>query len=92
MVCITSNLGVMMLMMLQKFANAEINHTLLTYLTRYKEFGSADDMRRVVSLLHRQAVKAKAEGLFFNVGRLPARLISTHLYLPSHVGVNIRPF
>jgi hypothetical protein len=25
-------------------------------------------MRRVVGLLHRQAVKAKAEGLFFNVG------------------------
>jgi replication fork protection complex subunit Tof1/Swi1 len=24
-------------------------------------------MRRVVNLLHRQAVKAKAEGLFFNV-------------------------
>jgi hypothetical protein len=24
-------------------------------------------MRRVVSLLHRQAVKAKAEGLFFKV-------------------------
>jgi replication fork protection complex subunit Tof1/Swi1 len=58
-------------MALQKFANAEINHTLLTYLKRYKEFDSPDDMRRVVSLLHRQAVKAKAEGLFFNVGTAP---------------------
>ncbi|KXN83811.1 Topoisomerase 1-associated factor 1 [Leucoagaricus sp. SymC.cos] len=53
-----------------KFANAEINQTLLTYLARYKEFDTADNMRRVVSLLHRQAVKAKAEGLFFNVSTL----------------------
>ncbi|XP_006455122.1 hypothetical protein AGABI2DRAFT_75426 [Agaricus bisporus var. bisporus H97] len=53
-----------------KFANADINQTLLIYLTRYKEFESPDQMRRVVSLLHRQAVKAKAEGLFFNVSTL----------------------
>ena len=26
-------------------------------------------MKRVVSLLHRQAVRAKAEGIFFQVGR-----------------------
>ena len=50
----------------QKFANEDITHTLLVYLARFREL-SADNMKRVVSLLHRQAVKAKAEGLFFKV-------------------------
>ncbi|KAG6820075.1 hypothetical protein H0H93_005603 [Arthromyces matolae] len=53
-----------------KFAHADVTHTLLTYLARYKEFSSAENMRRVVSLLHRQAVRAKAEGLFFKVSTL----------------------
>ncbi|KAF8237621.1 timeless-domain-containing protein [Tricholoma matsutake] len=53
-----------------KFAHADITHTLLTYLTRYKEFTSSENMRRVVSLMHRQAVRAKAEGLFFKVSTL----------------------
>lgn len=52
---------------LQKFAHPEITETLLTYLARYKEFKSPENMRRVVSLMHRQAVKAKAEGLYFQV-------------------------
>ncbi|KAH9474545.1 Topoisomerase 1-associated factor 1 [Psilocybe cubensis] len=53
-----------------KFAQSEITHTLLTYLERYREFSSSENMRRVVSLLHRQAIKAKAEGLFFKVSTL----------------------
>ncbi|KAF8177653.1 timeless protein-domain-containing protein [Pholiota molesta] len=53
-----------------KFAQADIAHTLLVYLARYREFSSSENMRRVVSLLHRQAVKAKAEGLFFKVSTL----------------------
>ncbi|TFK28235.1 timeless-domain-containing protein [Coprinopsis marcescibilis] len=54
-----------------KFANIEITNTLLTYLARYKEFGaSPEKMKRVVNLLHRQAVRAKAEGLFFKVSTL----------------------
>ncbi|KAF8624656.1 hypothetical protein AX17_006987 [Amanita inopinata Kibby_2008] len=53
-----------------KLANAEITNTLLAYLARYKEFASSESMRRIVSLLHRQAVRAKAEGLFFNVSTL----------------------
>lgn len=53
-----------------KLANTEIANTLLTYLARYKEFENSECMRRVVSLLHRQAVRAKAEGLFFNVSTL----------------------
>ncbi|KAF9061339.1 timeless protein-domain-containing protein [Rhodocollybia butyracea] len=53
-----------------KFAHADITNTLLVYLARYKEFSSSEQMRRVVSLLHRQAVRAKAEGLFFKVSTL----------------------
>ncbi|KAL0580059.1 Topoisomerase 1-associated factor 1 [Marasmius crinis-equi] len=52
-----------------RFAHADITHTLLAYLSRYREF-SSDNMKRVVSLLHRQAVRAKAEGLFFQVSTL----------------------
>ncbi|EPQ50778.1 timeless-domain-containing protein [Gloeophyllum trabeum ATCC 11539] len=53
-----------------RFAHSEINHTLLAYLSRYKEYSSAEEMRRIVKLLHRQAVKAKAEGLFFQASTL----------------------
>ncbi|KAF8578836.1 timeless-domain-containing protein [Ramaria rubella] len=52
-----------------KFANEDIARTLLVYLSRFKEL-SEDNIKRVVSLLHRQAVKAKAEGLFFKVSTL----------------------
>ena len=51
----------------QKFAHPEITRTLLTYLSRYKEFDSPELMKRVANLIHRQAVKVKAEGLYFNV-------------------------
>ncbi|KAJ4477289.1 timeless protein-domain-containing protein [Lentinula aciculospora] len=53
-----------------KFAHADITHTLLVYLSRYKDFTNPEQMRRVVSLLHRQAVLAKAEGLFFKASTL----------------------
>ncbi|KAJ7151353.1 timeless protein-domain-containing protein [Mycena crocata] len=52
-----------------KFASAEITRALLLQLARFKELES-DALRRVVSLLHRVAVRAKAEGLFFNVSTL----------------------
>lgn len=51
----------------QKFAHSEITRTLLFYLSRYKEFDSPELMTRAVNLIHRQVVKAKAEGLYFNV-------------------------
>ena len=54
----------------QKFAHPEITQTLVIYLSRYEEFTSADQVKRIVNLMHRQAVKAKAEGLFFNVSTL----------------------
>lgn len=46
------------------------------YLARWKEFSSPENMKWVVNLLHRQAVKAKAEGLFFKVCLLITALIS----------------
>ena len=48
------------LLIFTKIANAEITRTLLTYLARYRDFASSENMRR-------QAVKAKAEDLFFKV-------------------------
>lgn len=51
----------------QKFAHEEITRTLLIYLSRHEEFASPEQLKRVVNLLHRQAVKAKAEGIFFKV-------------------------
>jgi replication fork protection complex subunit Tof1/Swi1 len=42
-------------------------NTLLTYLTRFQEFEDPDQMKRVVGLMHRQVVRAKAEGLYFRV-------------------------
>ncbi|KZW03785.1 timeless-domain-containing protein [Exidia glandulosa HHB12029] len=53
-----------------KFADEDINHTLLTYLAQYKSFDSPKSMNRVVKLLYRQAVSLKAEGLFFKVSTL----------------------
>ena len=51
----------------QKFAHSEVTRTLLAYLARYQDFTSPEQMKRVVGLMHRQAVKQKAEGLFFMV-------------------------
>ncbi|KAG1774500.1 hypothetical protein EV702DRAFT_1047664 [Suillus placidus] len=45
-----------------KFANSEITKTLLTYLSRYRYFDSPEFMKRAVNLIHRQVVKAKADG------------------------------
>ncbi|KAI0787003.1 timeless protein-domain-containing protein [Abortiporus biennis] len=56
-----------------RFAHSDITQTLLLYLSRYHEFdpsNASEKMKKVVSLLHRQGVKAKAEGLFFKVSTL----------------------
>ncbi|KAI4520868.1 timeless-domain-containing protein [Schizophyllum commune Loenen D] len=67
-----------------RFAHAEITHTLLTYLSRYKEFTSSEQMKRVTNLLHRQAVRVKAEGLFFKVSTLSLfqRILNDQRSLP----------
>jgi replication fork protection complex subunit Tof1/Swi1 len=54
----------------QKFADEDISRALLSYLGRYHDFESPEQMKRVIGLIHRQAIKAKAEGLFFKVSAL----------------------
>ncbi|THH17984.1 hypothetical protein EW146_g2907, partial [Bondarzewia mesenterica] len=53
-----------------KFAHPDITTSLLTYLARYQEFETSESMKRVVNLMHRQVVRAKAEGLYFQVSTL----------------------
>ncbi|ODO09506.1 topoisomerase 1-associated factor 1 [Cryptococcus amylolentus CBS 6273] len=51
----------------KRFATEAIVNTLLVYLERFLEFDSAEQVKRVVGLMHRQVVKTHAEGLFFKV-------------------------
>jgi replication fork protection complex subunit Tof1/Swi1 len=44
-------------------------NTLLAYLERFREFEDAEQFKCVVGLMHRQIIKAQAEGLYFKVGR-----------------------
>lgn len=53
----------------KKFASEGVSNTLLAYLQRYKELDN-DKLRRVVGMIHRQVVKAQAEGLYFQVSSL----------------------
>lgn len=53
----------------KKFASEGVCNTLLAYLQRYKELDN-DKLRRVVGMIHRQVVKAQAEGLYFQVSSL----------------------
>ncbi|KAL1947016.1 hypothetical protein VTO73DRAFT_13977 [Trametes versicolor] len=48
----------------QRFVHVDVTHTLLVYLARYKEFSGPEQMKRIVSMMHRQAVRRKAEGLY----------------------------
>ncbi|KAH9924971.1 timeless-domain-containing protein [Epithele typhae] len=54
----------------KRFVDADITTTFLAYLIRYPEYASSEQMKRVVSLMHRQVVKQKAEGLYFMVSTL----------------------
>ncbi len=47
-----------------------MTHTLLSYLAQYRTFEDALPFKRVVNLMHRQVVKAQAEGLYFTVSTL----------------------
>ncbi|KAG9047150.1 Topoisomerase 1-associated factor 1 [Tulasnella sp. UAMH 9824] len=68
-----------------RFANPEVNATLLQYLKRYEEFDSPEKMDWVVRLLFRQAVNAKAERLFFKVSTLDLfhRILKAEKTLPK---------
>jgi len=41
----------------------------MVHLESYKTYRSPEQMKRIVALMHRQAVKAKSEGLFYKVRR-----------------------
>ncbi|GAA5852706.1 hypothetical protein JCM8547_002595 [Rhodosporidiobolus lusitaniae] len=49
----------------QRFADESVLSTCMVYLESYKTFRSLEQMKRIVALMHRQAIKAKSEGLFF---------------------------
>ncbi|KAG8943281.1 Topoisomerase 1-associated factor 1 [Tulasnella sp. 424] len=68
-----------------RFANPDVNATLLQYLKRYEEFDSSEKMDWVVRLLFRQAVNAKAERLFFKVSTLDLfhRILKAEKTLPK---------
>lgn len=50
-----------------KFAREPVLNTLLVYLTGHREFKDPEQLKRVVRLLHRIAVNAKSDDLFFKV-------------------------
>ncbi|GAA5831127.1 hypothetical protein JCM3766R1_006246 [Sporobolomyces carnicolor] len=49
----------------QRFADEAVLATCMIYLESYKTFKSPEQMKRIVALMHRQAIKAKSEGLFY---------------------------
>lgn len=51
----------------QGFACEPVLQTCMVYLEGYKTFTDPEQMKRIVSLMHRQAIKAKTEALFFKV-------------------------
>lgn len=53
----------------QRFSSEAVSRTLLAYLARYSSFDDIEKVKRVVGLMHRQVVKAQAEGLYFKVRR-----------------------
>ncbi|OCF79113.1 topoisomerase 1-associated factor 1 [Kwoniella mangroviensis CBS 8886] len=54
----------------KRFASEPVTNTLLSYLSRFQEFDDPEQMKRVVGLMHRQVIKAQAEGLYFKVSTL----------------------
>ena len=57
----------------------------MTYLASYKTFNSEEQVKRIVSLMHRIAVKAKADGLFYKVSafNLFHRILEDRKRLPN---------
>ncbi|BGP23540.1 replication fork protection complex subunit Tof1/Swi1 [Rhodotorula toruloides] len=49
----------------QRFADDSVLSTCMIYLESYKTFRTPEQMKRIVALMHRQAIKAKSEGLFY---------------------------
>ncbi|KAI8459459.1 timeless protein-domain-containing protein [Phakopsora pachyrhizi] len=54
----------------QRFATDSITDTLMRYIRGYRDFSDSELMKRAVKLMHRQAVCAKSDGLFFKISTL----------------------
>ncbi|WWC91099.1 uncharacterized protein L201_006040 [Kwoniella dendrophila CBS 6074] len=54
----------------KRFASEPVTNTLLSYLARFQDFEDPEQMKRVVGLMHRQVIKAQAEGLYFKVSTM----------------------
>lgn len=79
--------------MLQRFADEAVLATCMIYLESYKTFRSPEQMKRIVALMHRQAVKAKSEGLFYKVcsdSLLLAYLLDIAYFAPRLVAYRSR--
>ena len=57
----------------EKFVDEGVLQTYMIYLSQYPEFTSPQQMKRIVNLLHRIAVKSKCEALLFKVRTLVLR-------------------
>ncbi|GAA5968611.1 hypothetical protein JCM21900_002207 [Sporobolomyces salmonicolor] len=75
----------------QRFADEAVLATCMTYLESYKTFKSLEQMKRIVALMHRQAVKAKSEGLFYKptVLELFKRLLEDTNVTSAREGPNV---
>lgn len=69
-----------------KFAQENVLQTCMTYLESYRSFKSTDQLKRIVALMHRLAVRAKSEALFFKptVFDLFQKIIDDEAYFVSH--------
>lgn len=69
----------------QRFSTENVLNTLMTYLADYKSFTSSEQMKRVVSLMHRMAVKASCDHLFFRATRMELfrRILDDRPHLPK---------
>lgn len=69
---------------LQRFARESVLLTLMTYLADHEQFTDPEQLKRVVRLLHRVAVNANAESLFYKVSMALICVI-------KHVSVTLTP-
>jgi len=50
-----------------KFVDEAVLKTYMVYLSQYNTFTSPQQMKRIVNLMHRIAIKSKCEALFYKV-------------------------
>lgn len=70
----------------RRFAQEGCVDTFLSYLARWRDFTEPEQMKHVVGLMHRQVVKAQAEGLYYKVSALQLfnQILEQKAALPSN--------